>query len=167
LEKQINLAFIGDLYSPHNLKWVEKLCEKKDFSVSFIGHFPKDIDLPQNLKIFPLQVGTYSIFNIPNRKNIQKQIKKIILNENIDIVHSLYAVPNSFWMKDIKLAPHIITTRGSDVLVEYEKGFHNVGGILKPLKMFLLRRILKKALLTATIITSTSHRQVEQIKKNH
>jgi len=77
----------------------------------------------------------------------------------------MYAVPNALWGDSITTDSHLITTRGSDVLVDYLKTYHCPTGFREKISFWKMRRLFEKALNNATFITSTSLKQKNEIEK--
>ena len=103
--------------------------------------------------------------NFLYRRKVIKEIKQRISQHQIEIIHSFYAVPYAFWAYHVHFKNHIVTTRGSDVLVDYKIKFHHYNNFKERIISYFLKRIFKNALLNAKFITSTSIRQITEIKK--
>jgi len=77
----------------------------------------------------------------------------------------MYLFPNSIWANESGFNPHIITTRGSDILVEYPNNYLNITSKLKPLIYRHFNKSCERALQNAQFITCTSEFQEEKIRK--
>ena len=68
----------------------------------------------------------------------------------------MYAVPNAFWAYHLNFKNHIITTRGSDMLVDYSKTFQTPKNLNEKITYYFLKRLIKNSCNAAKYITSTS-----------
>ena len=158
----INILYIADPNSIHDLKWMSWFAEQQDYNchlVSRAKHQQKDdlkeITYQGNLK-------DYSIFKPWQNKTGSKILSDIIKNQNIDLIHVFYAEPNLLWLNAIKTEiPIVLTTRGSDVLVGL-KYFINYPS----LKNKVILKSYQKVLLKCNIISSTSSKQASYLVEN-
>lgn len=161
----MNIAFFANPTSIHDVKWINRLAKEHGVIVICGECNPEKVLLDATIPIYPVIDGGYPMFNLYRKQKIVKQLKTIFKTHKIDIVHSMYIVPNAFWVDDTGFKNHIITTRGSDVLVEYETKFHGGRTLLKKYTDNYLRNKLRKALNNAKYITSTSTQQQQTIKQ--
>lgn len=163
----MNIAYFCDLSSIHTLKWINHFSELNNVLVitdKIQKH--KTNKLLHGVKVYPILPETFSFFRgwMDKQKTI-KNMKQIIRTENIDIIHSMYAVPYSFWAHQVHSDNHIITTRGSDMLVDYNKVFCNPRGVRQRIIYRYFRRLIHRSFDEAKFITSTSAGQQAVIKK--
>jgi len=83
----------------------------------------------------------------------------------VDIIHSMYAHPYAYWGWHLRFPRHIVTTRGSDVLVDYRKRREQARSLRQKGAYYLLDRLTEKALRHARFITCTSQRQYEVVEE--
>ncbi len=162
----MKIAFFADVDCNHGSKWINELSLHHD--VILITHKSANDYLlyrkNKNVTIYSVLPKTYPLRDIAVRRKIAKSIKEIIEKHNIEIVHSMYAIPYSFWPLLIHFKKHIITTRGSDMLVQYLKEYNNPQNIFQKVIYYFLKKNLKKALHESVAITSTSIRQMDVIR---
>ncbi len=77
----------------------------------------------------------------------------------------MYAVPNALWGDSVSSSNHIITTRGSDILIDYAETFHSPKSLKEKFSFWIMRRRIGSSLNNATFITSTSLKQKREIEK--
>jgi len=159
----INIAYIANPNSIHDCKWINKLVEKYNVIVISSDYNVAESYLNDNIKVFNILPSTFPFRNIIKRKKISKQIKYLIEENKISIVHTMYAFPNSFWVNIIGFKKHIITTRGSDILVDYKKLFNSTTIKEKIINTYFLKQF-NETFNNAVFITSTSIKQKEIIK---
>ena len=74
----------------------------------------------------------------------------------------MYSFPNSFWAYDIKFKNHIITTRGSDILISYKKLFSKTS-LRQSINNTFVRKKMENSFNKAKYITATSVQQINVI----
>jgi len=161
----MNIAFFADPASGHDTKWINYIAKNHSVIVICGKTDSGNTLLDSSIPIYPVIDGGYLFLNIWRKQKIITRLKKIFEIHQITIAHSMYIVPNAFWVDDMKFENHIITTRGSDVLVEYQKQFHGGRVFLKKFTDTYLRHKTRKTLNNAKYITSTSCKQQEIIKQ--
>jgi N-acetyl sugar amidotransferase len=165
----MRIAFICDINDLHNIKWISFLSNKHN--VIIITNRKKEnnnlnlflgID---NVKVYHILPTLYTYRSFILKQNTIKEIKKVLLDERIDVLHSIYVVPFSIWAHHTKFQNHIVTTYGSDMLIDYnvKQSFFKLP--VQAIISFLLRREIKKALNKAKFITSTSNNQQQVIRE--
>jgi glycosyltransferase involved in cell wall biosynthesis len=156
----MNIAYIADISTVHNRKWIEYFaldnnviifCDKKADITQFSQNNP-DVKVYPILPLYPL-----SRFWIKSRT--VAEMKRIIIANNIDIIHSMYAVPYSIWAYHLWFKNHIVTTRGSDILIDYNRTYKTKIGFRNKTIGYFMRRLVEKALNKAKYISSTSQSQ--------
>ena len=161
----MKIAYIADPYSIHNAKWINLIAEKENVFLYTYPHKKEDSPISENVNTIEILPKTYPLLNIIKREKVLQNIRQHIKTNNIQILHSMYAIPFSFWGDELKIVPHIITTRGSDVLVEYAQDFQNPKTLREHYIYPAFRKKVKKAFNNARFITSTSQKQQTVIKQ--
>ena len=158
----MRIAYLGNPQSIHDAKWVNFFSNK--YQVIMITHIMNDKKgmINSATPIYSILPESYSSFSINRNIDTIKRIKKVLSHHQIDVIHTLYAFPNVFWASKCDI-PHIISTRGSDILIDYKKLFNP-----KALKQKITFKILRKEYLNcfkkARFITSTSIKQNKLVK---
>jgi len=158
----MRIAYLGNPQSIHDAKWVNFFSNK--YQVIMITHIMNDKKgmINSATPIYSILPESYSSFSIKRNIDTIRRIKKILRHHQIDVIHTLYAFPNVFWASKCDI-PHIISTRGSDILIDYKKLFNP-----KALKQKITFKILRKEYLNcfkkARFITSTSIKQNKLVK---
>jgi glycosyltransferase involved in cell wall biosynthesis len=157
----LKIGFFINIQSIHNLKWIVEISKIHTvFIVTHISYKNKNIDyIPTNINIpiYYILPSLYSISNIKQKRSLKKKIIEIIEIENPDIVHSMFIEPYSFYaaMANVK---HIITSRGSDILLFYNS---KTTTVYKRIIRKIIDKQIQNTLKTATAITCTSQKQKE------
>ena len=120
--------------------------------------------LKEDIKVYPI-LPSFSVLNILRRIRTVKRIRKVVECNQVGIIHSMYAVPNALWGDSVSVGNHIVTTRGSDILVDYLKTYHSPIGFRERVSFWRMRNSINKALNNAAFITSTSLGQKNEIEK--
>ena len=157
---KLNILFIGDANSVHDIKWVELLANNNSFKMFFLPTC--DIN-KENLKLYgeeklknisflePISNFTLLRFNkfIKNRH----YLNSIIKNNNIDILHVSFAAPNSLWSLFLnnKKVKTVITFHGSDLLVVIPELLKRKG--IRSIYNKFLWKLFKKTFLKADLIS--------------
>ena len=105
-------------------------------------------------------IDSFSITRIPATLRSISKLRSYIKEYKINLVHVLFATPYALWVNFIGL-PTVITTRGSDVLLVLPELRKN--GLRNRALNFLFKRAFQKA----SMITSTSKVQVEELHRNY
>jgi|GEM_PF-2252840 len=154
------IGFFIDLLDIHGLKWIREFSEHFDcFIVTHELCENSEIIVTGNngqpIPVYYILPQTYSVLNLLKKHKTTLRIRQLIASEKPDIVHSMFIEPYSYYA-DMTNVGHIITSRGSDILVFFRqknKGFYN-----KCIRRILDRKIVK-ILENAKAITSTSGAQ--------
>jgi rRNA-processing protein FCF1 len=163
----MKIAFFADINDNHNQKWFSVLAEKHQlfiFTESNNDLRKTNFIVNNNIKVFSILPPTYSVKNIFIKHFVIKKINKLIEENKIEVKHSIYSVPYSFWAYDTKINNHIITTYGSDMLIDYDKKLKQPKKIKHIITYTLLCKRFKKIFDKANYITSTSQEQQNIIK---
>lgn len=162
----MRIVYIADADCNHGHRWITHFSKYNEaVLICHASNHLKYYTQNPEVKIYPILPDIYPLRNFLLRKKIISEIRKIIHEHRIQIVHSLYAVPFAFWAYHADFENYIVTTRGSDILVEYEKNFNNPKNLKEKIIFSLLKSLLEKSLRRAKYVTSTSHTQTEVIRK--
>lgn len=163
----MRIAYFANASSIHTFKWVSHFA-KTNQVILFCEEGQKINDLfdayPEII-IFPILPKTYPLRKFWIRKRTISQIKTIVNKNNVEIIHCLYAIPYAFWPYHIGFKNYIITTRGSDILIDYHKTFHSPNNLKERIVYYFLKHLLENSLKRAKYITSTSQKQQDILKK--
>ncbi len=166
----MNIAFFLDVNCNHGYSWVESIAKKNNVIIfTTEAYSTKGLYDNSNIKIFPLLLNRFPLNNPFKLKSSVKKIKNILEDNNIEILHAMYAIPFAFWAYSCHHGKLIITTRGSDILVEYNNVYLNPDSLLQKINYNSLRKLFEKSLQKADATTSTSYSQaniVSQIIKD-
>lgn len=120
----MNILFICDPNSIHDLRWIEFFSEKSQYACYALVrhcHFQRfeqsDKKKLTGLKVLASISDHSTIMPFKNFSEIIK-IRRIIRQYDIHILHIMYAEPNALWSRWQKFfkVPVLITTRGTDIL---------------------------------------------------
>ena len=159
---EMKVLFFSSYNSHHDCKWINRISSDNQVQViSTEGQHRNKLNSDIQIhKILPL----YTLRR-KKRNQVLLIIDQIIREFQPDIVHSMYLFPNSIWANESRFKPHVITTRGSDILVEYPNNYHNITSKFKPLIYRHFNKVCKRALLNADYITCTSEFQADKIRR--
>ncbi len=164
----MNILYICTPYDVHDRKWMTYFSDKADCNLfaTWESNFdnklgPEDYEFFKEKKIKPLKsIRPFTFKNPFQVWQSVRDLKRIIAENNIDIVHLLFATPHAIWGAYIK-TPYIITARGSDVLIVIPDLLKSSG--IKKIQNIYLFYIFRKSFNKAALITGTSLRQLESI----
>lgn len=142
----MRVVLLSSASSIHTIQWVTHLAEA-GLDIHIISQHPAAIGIPQHIPvhILPFKGFLGYFLNIFALKKLLKEIKPDILNAH-------YASGYGTTARLVNFHPYILSVWGSDV---YDF----------PYKSFLHNFIIKKNLMSATSIASTSHCMATQTKK--
>lgn len=158
-----NILFIGDPYCIHNLKWITFF--SKQNCCTIIGaindysnktEHTERIIAENNIRVFEEPLPEFSVKRIFRTHRALNRLDKIITDNNFDLIHIMYGT-NIPWGYRIR-RPMVLTTRGSDVLIDLPRFFSGYNG---PLWSRIYAGVAKKF----SFITSTSAQQAERVEK--
>lgn len=165
----LNILFLADPNSIHDIKWMSYFSrEHKCFLLARKQHAeklgPENFDKFEsefNIKILG-SIEDFSIRNFLGTIAQYRIIKKLIKEENIDLMHIMYAEPNALWafFRSNVNIPILLTTRGTDVLKTIPEFFEG-SGLLNRMVAYLYR----KSFIKTDSITCTSIRQKASVLK--
>jgi glycosyltransferase involved in cell wall biosynthesis len=158
----MNIVYFANPCSPHDCKWINLLSNNHE--VIIISQDSLEDTVYANPQITVHQIlPPFQILKQKRSDTLQK-IEEIFISFKPDLIHSMYLIPNSFWADESKKnIPHIITTRGSDVLVEYPSNYLGIDSIKKSFINILFNKKVRSALSQASAITCTSSSQLKVI----
>lgn len=163
----MNILYIADPNSIHDLKWIRFFSEQSNFRCFLIArkhHVTSSNKTTQELKKLNIDfLGTiedYSLKQFNRTKKTARFITKTIQEQHIDILHILYAEPNALWALYKKQfdTPIVLTTRGTDVLKTIPSFFTK-----SSLLSLLVARLYTRAFAKIDHICSTSEKQITSI----
>ena len=158
----MKIAYFANPNSIHDCKWINHFAQKRDIIVICCNQNIQPTWLSPNIQIYPI-LPVFSALNFIKTSRVVKKIKVLLIKENVEIIHSMYAVPNALWADMVAKENHIVTTRGSDILVDYLQTYHQPKSLLHHLSYWIMRRKINRALKGAKWITSTSIKQQNAI----
>lgn len=141
----MRVAMIGSRSSIHIVRWANSL-SKRGYKVTVLSMHAQKDDFDSDVSIveMPFRNPYGYVLNIPFLYFKLKDLKP-------DLVHSFYAFGHSFLARMTGFKPHIVSVLGSDIYDDTEKNF-------------LFKWIIRKNVLSADVICSTSNVMAEKIK---
>ncbi|MEQ9424501.1 MAG: glycosyltransferase family 4 protein [Cyclobacteriaceae bacterium] len=161
----MNILYLGDPNSFHDLQWISYFSQSNSNRCYFLClKHQLRCQSEQNLETIDVQlIGSITNFSI-SRFWVTlaefRKIKNVLRKHDIDIIHVLFAEPNSLWAigRGFLEKPFIVTTRGTDVLVTISRLFDN-----RSLVNSVVKRLYLHAFSKIDAITCTSTRQVNVV----
>lgn len=157
------ILFIGDPYCVHNLKWITFFsANNRCIIIGEINHIKNitesslEIIKKNQLILCEEFLPEFSLKHIIRTRRAQNRLNKIITDQKIDFVHVLYAT-NLPWISRIKV-PVVLTTRGSDVLIDLPHFFTGLSGRI-------WSYVYSRAIKNLSFITCTSEQQINRMHK--
>lgn len=165
----MNILYVCTPFDYHDRKWMVYFANKPGYKLfatweNIFNPNVRQYDIDQFDNAGITRLETFDSFSVKKphvTRHSIKTLNKLIKENNIDVVHFLFATPHALWGPYINV-PYIITARGSDVLIVIP-GLQKSKG-LRGLAERYLYRVFKKSFSNAYAITGTSHKQVEAIK---
>jgi glycosyltransferase involved in cell wall biosynthesis len=161
----MNILYIADPNSIHDLKWISSFT-RKGIVTAFI--LPRKIhrlvsesELPGSGTKILEGISDFSIARFYQTLYTAFRIKQIVRENQIDLIHILYAEPNALWCLFRKYfgIPMLISSRGTDVLRTIPSAFQTKNFI-----NFFVTRAYYHAFSLADFVTGTSQLQLEAMK---
>ena len=159
----MRIAYIAEPASIHDCRWMNAFVDRHEVLVLCPRQARPHALLDRRIEIHPILPGTYPLVRFRRRAIAVARLQRLLSERQIDIVHSLYAIPNAFWGHEVGHPHHIITTRGSDVLRDYHQTFREPRTLHQRLVFPLLRRLTERAFHGARFITCTSKAQMDLV----
>jgi N-acetyl sugar amidotransferase len=159
----MNIAYFLDINCNHGQKWVEHSAQSNKV-IAFCTEAIKDKGLYENSNVivYPILANQFPLNNPFKRKKYLAKIKSVLEEHKIDMVHAMYAVPYAFWAYASGHEKLIITTRGSDVLIDF-KSYLYPRTLPQKISYPALRQLFIDMLEKAKVITCTSYGQADAI----
>lgn len=161
----MNIAYFCDALANHEAKWINEFAKNHQVIVICQQHvdanktgFSNDI-----IQLYDLLPGVFPVYNILQTVQLKNKISEILKKHNIRIIHSMYAYPYAFYANWFYY-PKIITTRGSDVLIDYNQTFKNPKTLTETISYTFYKKWFENAIKNASIVTSTSFRQQQVVR---
>jgi glycosyltransferase involved in cell wall biosynthesis len=160
----MKIAYIVDVQCNHGHKWIRFFAKHHEvIIVCKEGQQSFPLYEKDNIQVYPILPNAYPLRNRKLLQQTLKELEAIFQFHAIDVIHAMYAVPYGFWAYKIGSTPYLITTRGSDMLIDFAITFHGKGNLVEQIRNFLLRKLTIQSLRKATWITSTSKLQQRTI----
>ena len=164
----MNILYVCTPFDYHDRKWMFYFSDKPGYKLfaTWEDVFnpqvkPYDMEQFANAGVTTLPIlSSYSIKNPLKTYRSISLLNKLIKENNIDIVHFLFATPHALWGAYIKV-PYVITARGSDVMIVIP-ALAKSKGIYGVLQRYLFG-VFKRSFNNAFAITATSRKQIEAI----
>lgn len=162
-----SIAFFANPAGKHNLKWIKPLAKRHRVIMICTESIPRDTWLTdgEEFPVYPILPALYPHAQPRKRRETVQVLKSLFAKHEVEIAHSMYAYPHAYYPHIMKWPVHLITTRGSDVLVDYNETFFNPLTFRQRLAYYTLRKTFEKAIRSAQAITSTSVRQQEVLRE--
>ena len=158
----MNIAYFTNPHAIHCFKWINYFSKHNNviiFCEKSLSGVTSPFSHPQNLTIYPILPDTYPLRNFLFRFSTTRKIKTLLKKHGTELTHSMYVVSYAFWAHHAKAPNHIITTRGSDILVEYKKLLEPaITSREKRMKEYF-KKLFRVTFEKARFITSTSNKQ--------
>jgi glycosyltransferase involved in cell wall biosynthesis len=161
----MKIAYIADAQCNHGHKWIQSFSQQNEvILICQEGSNLHTLYANKNFTIYPVLPATYPLRDWRKRNKTIRILQDIMDKHSIDLIHAMYAVPYGFWAYQTGTRPYVITTRGSDMLIDYSVRFQNAGPPAERIRNYLLRKLTASALQKASAITSTSMKQQKVIR---
>lgn len=163
MKKPLHILYICNPASIHDVKWFTFFANRPDdYRVFVVGELPNVPDYDnmkrtladKGVNLLP-PIASFSIRAPLTTYRSIKALRTYCKDNEIDLVHVLFAAPHALWCKFLQ-TPYVITTRGSDILLVIPALLR---GGLYPKWLF---GVFKQVFLQARAITATSDKQAEK-----
>jgi glycosyltransferase involved in cell wall biosynthesis len=162
----MRIAFFANPLDNHDMKWINHL-KKKHKCIIICNNQHENLKNHEMIdKIFPILIDPIPL-NFIKLKSITSKINQILKENDIDVCHSMYSYPNAIWPTLVKFKNHVVTTRGSDILIDLNIRLSNGDNLKQKIIHFILRKLLIFSLNSAKKITSTSRSQHDALIKHN
>lgn len=163
-----NILYLGNIDAIHDFKWASFFSVQEGCNVFFLDVGGSTLESNPYLQKIYTEAGITFLkpVKLPPFKRLDKlyanylHVKKCVKEHKIDIIHSLSVTTTSLFLLRYN-KPYIITTRGSDILVELTN-MKERGEQGSNLDRFMFRQF-KNLFKRAKAVTSTSLKQVERV----
>ena len=162
----IKICYIGFPQYELDYKWMNYFADQPNkYKVICLTYDIENTEyhfISKNIKVFPVLHSYFPIKNLPLRNKIIKKARAVVKEQEIDIVHCLYAFPTSIWALEIGHRPFVVSTRGSDVMLQFDK-FSDGTSFIEKIENKILRKMYIKSFEKANKLSSTSHAQRDKL----
>lgn len=160
----MKIAYFINAREIHSLKWIAEISKTHEIILFTHERLINKIDeiLETNCingEAHCVLPDRYSYIRFFRRWKTNSRVRRILRKEDVDIVHSMFIEPYSFYAAKIGYK-HIVTSRGSDILVLYSK---TEGTLYLKLIRTFLRKKYRRVLKNASFITCTSEAQKQRV----
>lgn len=164
----MKIAFFADINDNHNQKWIRLLANEHTLILFTLVNNPirdKEFEVETGIKIYNVLPTVFSVKNFFYKSKTEKTIENILTENSIEIIHSIYSIPYSLWAGLVEKNNHIITTYGSDVLIDYNITWKNPRSLKQKMTFLILKNKFHSVFQKAIYITSTSAGQQNVIRQ--
>lgn len=151
----MRIAFFADIFDNHNQKWFRRLSEDHELIVFCQNNLTTPLPTIPGVTVYPILLFPYPLREMRRRKKSLEQIRQLLVKHQVDLLHSIYAFPFAIWAHETGFGKHLITTYGSDVLIDYPALSRHTS-FQHRISNYLMRRKMERAFRDAQYITSTS-----------
>jgi N-acetyl sugar amidotransferase len=158
----VNIAYFADSLCSHGAKWINHFAADSENTVILLStpdNPGQQTQLSERVIRYPILPRAFPLRRPLQRRAIISQIRCLLKRHRNDIVHSMYVVPYGLWASESGFANHIVTTRGSDVLMDYSIRFKTAHNPWQAIGNWMLRRLFVRTVTHARATTSTSGQQ--------
>lgn len=161
MKKEPVIAYLLDVDDNHAHKWVRYFAAN-NYRVLLICEEGRTAPMYKNdeVTLLPVLPKTFPLRNIFARQKAIRTLKKILHDYDVDVLHCIYVVPYAFWGHLSGFKNYIVTTFGSDVLVDYP-AYSGRGSFSQRFVNSRLKAVFEESIRNAVFLTSTSIRQRE------
>lgn len=155
----MNIAYVANPADNHDCKWINKFAESHNTFLICSSACKNEKKLyvkNDSIRLAPILPDQFPYKNPARLFSTKRRLKKFIEANGIEIMHSMYAYPNAFYPYLAGFENHVVTTRGSDLLIDYGRTFKNPESLKQKFAYGYMGNLLEKSLRRAAYITSTS-----------
>ncbi len=157
----MRIAFFADILDNHNQKWFRRLSGEHELIVFCQSNPAAPVPVIPGVTVYPVLQFPYPLREIRQRKKLLREIRDLLAKHKVDLIHSIYAFPFAIWAHETGFGKHLITTYGSDVLIDYRTTLRQHTNFQHRISNYLMRRKMQRAFHAAKYVTSTSIGQQE------
>lgn len=157
----MKIVYFANPCDNHDCKWINEFAKSHQVHIvcSQTNSAGKLYVENDSIRIHSILPDVFPYKNPIEYYLLKQNLLRFFRDNQIEIAHSMYAYPNAFYPYITSFKNHIITTRGSDVLMDYSQIFKNPNNLKERFIYGYLRKMMEKSLSQAAFITSTSHSQ--------
>jgi glycosyltransferase involved in cell wall biosynthesis len=166
-KRRLNILFIADPNSIHDIRWLNFICEQGNNQGFLICRMPLYEAYIENASELSRKIAVLGSVVDPSTvrpwRNLAQafKIRRLIRKHKVDILHILYAEPNALWamFKLFFNVPVIVTTHGTDILKTIPAFFTG-----KTILFKLISCQYRMAFARVDHFTCTSHSQMQILR---